>query len=74
MVLLTDGENPIEVEDWEATVHKMNTVQIHLTVVYVTLITSDHEKGSNSRTEVSISMTNIYLFWRKARATSRLVR
>lgn len=35
MVLLTDGENPIEVEDWEATVHKMNTVQIHLTVVGV---------------------------------------
>ena len=33
MVLLTDGENPIEVEDWEATVEKMNTVKLHFTIV-----------------------------------------
>ena len=33
IVLLTDGESPIEVEDWEATVKKMNALDISLTVV-----------------------------------------
>ncbi|KAI0757613.1 hypothetical protein C8Q80DRAFT_110315 [Daedaleopsis nitida] len=33
IVLLTDGENPIEVEDWETTVKKMNDLNISLTVV-----------------------------------------
>lgn len=33
MVLLTDGENPIEVEDWEATAKKMNTLGLRLTVM-----------------------------------------
>ncbi|OBZ80021.1 ATP-dependent DNA helicase II subunit 2 [Grifola frondosa] len=35
MVLLTDGENPIEVEDWEATVKKMNALETSLTIVGV---------------------------------------
>lgn len=35
IILVTDGENPIEVEDWEATVEKMNSLNIALTVVYV---------------------------------------
>ncbi|KAI0757611.1 SPOC like C-terminal domain-containing protein [Daedaleopsis nitida] len=35
IVLLTDGENPIEVEDWETTVKKMNDLNIGLTVVGV---------------------------------------
>lgn len=33
MVILTDGENPIEVEDWELTVKKMNTLNIITTIV-----------------------------------------
>ncbi|KAI0321008.1 SPOC domain-like protein [Amylostereum chailletii] len=33
MVLLTDGENPIEVEDWETIVEKMKALDILLTVV-----------------------------------------
>ena len=35
IVILTDGENPMEVEDWEATVKKMNALNIGLTVVSV---------------------------------------
>jgi ATP-dependent DNA helicase 2 subunit 2 len=37
MVLLTDAENPIEVEDWEVTVQKMNDVKVRFTIVYVSL-------------------------------------
>ena len=35
IVILTDGENPMEIEDWEATVKKMNALDIGLTVAYV---------------------------------------
>jgi len=35
IVIVTDGESPIEVEDWEATVQKMDSLHISLTVVYV---------------------------------------
>jgi ATP-dependent DNA helicase 2 subunit 2 len=33
-VLVTDAESPIEVEDWEATVKKMDSLNINLTVMY----------------------------------------
>lgn len=33
MVLLTDGENPIETEDWEPTAKKMNALGLRLTVM-----------------------------------------
>ncbi|KAH7908209.1 SPOC like C-terminal domain-containing protein [Hygrophoropsis aurantiaca] len=33
--IITDGENPIEIEDWEATVKKMNALDINVTVVQV---------------------------------------
>ncbi|OCH84687.1 ku80-like protein [Obba rivulosa] len=33
IVLITDGESPIEIEDWEATVKKMNSLEIGLTIV-----------------------------------------
>ncbi|KAF8807166.1 SPOC domain-like protein [Phlegmacium glaucopus] len=35
IVILTDGESPIEVEDWEATVSKMDALNITLTIVGV---------------------------------------
>ena len=35
MVLLTDGENPVELEDWEAAADKMNSLNIKLAVMYV---------------------------------------
>ncbi|KIP04439.1 hypothetical protein PHLGIDRAFT_15192 [Phlebiopsis gigantea 11061_1 CR5-6] len=33
IVMLTDGENPIELEDWEVAIDKMNDLKIKLTVV-----------------------------------------
>ncbi len=33
MVLLTDGESPIEIEDWEATAGKMNERNIRFAIV-----------------------------------------
>jgi len=35
VVLITDGESPIEVEDWEVTVKRMDELNIDLKVVYV---------------------------------------
>ena len=35
IIIITDGEGPIEVEDWEATVKKMDALDIYLTVMYV---------------------------------------
>ena len=35
IVLLTDGETPMEIEDWEATVKRMNDKEIQLSIVYV---------------------------------------
>jgi ATP-dependent DNA helicase 2 subunit 2 len=37
IVIVTDGENPIEIEDWEATVKKMDALDVSLTVMYVIL-------------------------------------
>ncbi|OJA12521.1 hypothetical protein AZE42_07151 [Rhizopogon vesiculosus] len=33
IIIVTDGESPIEIEDWEATVKKMNALDISLTVI-----------------------------------------
>jgi ATP-dependent DNA helicase 2 subunit 2 len=35
IVLVTDGESPVELEDWEVTVKRMNDLGVSLTVVYV---------------------------------------
>lgn len=37
MVLLTDGENPIEIGDWEAIAKKLNSFNVRITIVYVAL-------------------------------------
>ncbi|KAF8168356.1 ku80-like protein [Crassisporium funariophilum] len=37
IVIVTDGESPIEVEDWEETVRKMDGLNITLTIVFVHL-------------------------------------
>lgn len=42
IVLVTDGENPIEIEDWEATVKKMTSLNIGLTIVYAFLVEAFH--------------------------------
>ena len=41
IIILTDGENPIEIEDWEATVKKMTTLNIILTIVCVYSLVSN---------------------------------
>ncbi|KAG6845292.1 hypothetical protein H0H87_011443 [Tephrocybe sp. NHM501043] len=41
IVLVTDGESPIEIEDWEATVEKMNSLNVGLTIVQ--LLTASNE-------------------------------
>jgi hypothetical protein len=38
IVLVTDAESPIEIEDWEATVKKMDTLNISLTIMYASLV------------------------------------
>ena len=40
LVVLTDGESPIEIEDWELTAKKINELQIITTIVYVTVYDS----------------------------------
>ena len=35
MVVLTDGESPIEMEDWELTVKKIKELQIITTIMWV---------------------------------------
>ncbi|KAF8575921.1 ku80-like protein [Ramaria rubella] len=35
MALLTDGENPMEIEDWETTVAKMNDLEIQTSIIGV---------------------------------------
>ncbi|CCL99640.1 uncharacterized protein FIBRA_01660 [Fibroporia radiculosa] len=48
VVLLTDGENPIEIEDWEAIVKKMNLLDISLTIIGIDFDDDElpfHEEG-----------------------------
>lgn len=33
IILLTDAQNPIEIEDWEATIEKMDSLGVSLTVM-----------------------------------------
>jgi ATP-dependent DNA helicase 2 subunit 2 len=37
IVLVTNGESPIEMEDWEAVSKKMNALDASLTIMYVPL-------------------------------------
>lgn len=41
IVLITDGENPIEVEEWEQTADKMNALGVNLVVVWVQPVASE---------------------------------
>ncbi|KAH9855805.1 SPOC domain-like protein [Lenzites betulinus] len=46
--ILTDGENPMEVEDWEATASKMNSLGVQLTVVGVDFDDDDFQEEDKS--------------------------
>lgn len=35
IVLVTDGESPMEIEDWDSIADKLNDKEIHLTIVSV---------------------------------------
>jgi len=50
MVLVTDGENPMEIEDWEATVSKMNDLDIQMSIMWVSDVTT-------------LITSNVYLKW-----------
>ncbi|KAI0932900.1 hypothetical protein AcW2_001392 [Taiwanofungus camphoratus] len=56
MVLLTDGENPIEIEDWEATAKKMNSLDISFTIVGVDF--DDDELPFQEEDKSDIKRTN----------------
>ncbi|EIW86315.1 SPOC domain-like protein [Coniophora puteana RWD-64-598 SS2] len=56
IVLLTDGKNPMEIEDWEATVHKMNALHISLDVVGIDF--DDEEIGYQEEGKKNIKFEN----------------
>lgn len=35
LVVITDGDNPIEVGDWELTARKMNSLHVNTTILFV---------------------------------------
>jgi ATP-dependent DNA helicase 2 subunit 2 len=47
IVITTDGENPIEIEDWQASVKKMNALDIGMTIVCAILFLSSPVMNSD---------------------------
>jgi len=45
--MVTDGESPIEVEDWEATVAKMDGLDVSLTIVFVAYLSLPYSLDSS---------------------------
>jgi hypothetical protein len=41
MVILTDAENPMEIEDWETTVKKMNDLEIQTSIMCASTFLAD---------------------------------
>ncbi|TCD60796.1 ATP-dependent DNA helicase II subunit 2 [Steccherinum ochraceum] len=60
MVLLTDGRNPIEIEDWEATAGKMNDLSIHLIIVGIDF--DDEEMSFEEEDKDNIKRANEKFF------------
>ncbi|KAF5382804.1 hypothetical protein D9757_007263 [Collybiopsis confluens] len=56
VVLVTDGEGPIELEDWEATAQKMNELNIGFTVVGVDF--DDEDYGYIQKEKLHIKRVN----------------
>ncbi|KIJ21356.1 hypothetical protein PAXINDRAFT_123034 [Paxillus involutus ATCC 200175] len=67
IVIITDGENPMEIEDWEATVRKMASLNISLTVVGVDF--DDDELPYHEEDKSTMKRTNETFY---ARLTSSL--
>ncbi|EJD04469.1 SPOC domain-like protein [Fomitiporia mediterranea MF3/22] len=60
LVVLTDGENPIEVEDWDVTVKKINDLQIATTIIGVDF--DDEEFGVKQEDKSPIKLENERFF------------
>ncbi|KAF8971598.1 SPOC domain-like protein [Flammula alnicola] len=56
VVIVTDGESPIEVEDWEATVNKMDSLNVILTIVGIDF--DDEELPYRESNKSNIKRTN----------------
>ena len=69
IVLVTDGQSEIELEDWEATVDKMNDLDIRFTVVLVPVPSSRHH--SNMQAVASTLMTQTGDTKKRTRVSSR---
>ncbi|KZT68787.1 SPOC domain-like protein [Daedalea quercina L-15889] len=69
IVLLTDGENPIELEDWEATVKKMNALDIGLTIIGVDF--DDEEFPFHEEDKSHVKRTNEEFFHKLAGSLNR---
>lgn len=50
---MTDGEGPMELEDWEATVQKMNELNVGFTVVGVDFDDEEHIQEAKPHHKVS---------------------
>jgi hypothetical protein len=70
IVLVTDAESPIEIEDWEATVKKMDALNISLTIVYASPVVVLSVKLTIG-TVVSTSMTMNFRTRNQTRTISR---
>ncbi|KAG1738615.1 SPOC domain-like protein [Suillus paluster] len=56
IVIITDGQSPMEIEDWEATVKKMNALNIALTVIGIDF--DDDEFPFHEENKSSIKVEN----------------
>ena len=70
IVLVTDGQSEIELEDWEATVDKMNDLDIRFTVVLVS-VPSSSRRYSNMQAVASTLMTQTGDTKKRTRVSSR---
>ncbi|KAI0344219.1 SPOC domain-like protein [Trametopsis cervina] len=60
MVLLTDGESPIEIEDWEATAGKMNDLKIRFTIVGVDFDDEEYPFEEEEKTNIKRANEEFY--------------
>jgi ATP-dependent DNA helicase 2 subunit 2 len=61
VVIITDGESPIEIEDWEATVRKMDALDVNLTIVFVSPL-SLGKRLSSSAVVLTLMMKSSLMF------------
>ncbi|KAG7450798.1 SPOC domain-like protein [Guyanagaster necrorhizus] len=60
IILVTDGENPIEIEDWEATVKKLNELDISLTIVGIDFDDEEFPYAEEDKSNIKRVNENFY--------------